>query len=207
MSESPKVGARRFRKHCCNALAKSLGPQAARTRREELSAALLAKPAFEQWVQAVEIVYPDSQIRLKAGRQAVQVVREVLVAGEAYGRQPATGEKTQVEFVSAEPDRPTACGLPPGGRKGCHLVSCAPAGRCGTASSVTTTPAFRFDATRSVQMRSRGLKPATLSIGRAAKKVVAYNGDYIADIAEGLQGKEDREIEDRAVTAGRRRRH
>jgi arginyl-tRNA synthetase len=107
-------GARRFRKHCCNATRQSLGRKP-RELAEELSAALLAKPAFEQWVQAVEIAGPGFlNIRLKAAAKQ-QVVREVLVAGEAYGRQPATGEKVLVVRLG-QPDRPTACGpRPPGG--------------------------------------------------------------------------------------------
>ena len=77
---------------------------------EELSAALLATPAFVQWVESVEIAGPGFlNIRLKiAARQ--EVVREVLAAGEAFGSQPARDERVLVEFVSANPTGPLHVG-------------------------------------------------------------------------------------------------
>jgi arginyl-tRNA synthetase len=53
---------------------------------------------------------------------------------------------------------------------------------------------------RSVQMRSRGLKPGDAD-WPSGEKAAAYNGDYIADIAEDFKAKKTVKSEDRAVTA------
>ena len=93
-------GARRFRQHGGHATRETARSKAARACRRT-GAALLATSSFSQWVQAVEIAGPGFlNVRLKTVAKQ-QVVREVLDAGEAYGRQPSTGEKVLVEFVSA----------------------------------------------------------------------------------------------------------
>ena len=200
--ESPKVAAHGdFASTAAMQLAKSLGRKP-RELAEELSAALLAKPAFEQWVQAVEIAGPGFLIiRLKAAAKQ-QVVREVLVAGEAYGRQPATGEKVLVEFVSANPTGPLHVGH---GRQAalgdaiCNLRA--------SQGDAVYREFYYNDAgvqiqtlARSVQMRSRGLKPGDAD-WPSGEKAAAYNGDYIADIAEDFKAKKTVKSEDRAVTA------
>ena len=162
----------------------------------------MAKPAFEQWVQAVEIAGAGFlNIRLKAAAKQ-QVVREVLVAGEAYGRQPATGEKVLVEFVSANPTGPLHVGH---GRQAalgdaiCNLRA--------SQGDAVYREFYYNDAgvqiqtlARSVQMRSRGLKPGDAD-WPSGEKAAAYNGDYIADIAEDFKAKKTVKSEDRAVTA------
>ena len=200
--ESPKVAAHGdFASTAAMQLAKSLGRKP-RELAEELSAALLAKPAFEQWVQAVEIAGPGFlNIRLKAAAKQ-QVVREVLVAGEAYGRQPATGEKVLVEFVSANPTGPLHVGH---GRQAalgdaiCNLRA--------SQGDAVYREFYYNDAgvqiqtlARSVQMRSRGLKPGDAD-WPSGEKAAAYNGDYIADIAEDFKAKKTVKSDDRAFTA------
>ena len=81
---------------------------------EALVRALQATPAFQRWVQALEIAGPGFiNLRLSpAAKQAV--VHEVLAAGTAYGRQPADpatpARRVMVEFVSANPTgRPNLC--------------------------------------------------------------------------------------------------
>ena len=79
-------------------LAKPLGRKP-RELAEQLSAALFAMPAFAQWVEAIEIAGPGFlNIRLKTAAKQ-QIVREVLAAGDTFGRQPARGgiERRQVE--------------------------------------------------------------------------------------------------------------
>ena len=129
-------------------------------------------------------------------------MREVLVAGEAYGRQPATGEKVLVEFVSANPTGPLHVGH---GRQAalgdaiCNLRA--------SQGDAVYREFYYNDAgvqiqtlARSVQMRSRGLKPGDAD-WPSGEKAAAYNGDYIADIAEDFKAKKTVKSEDRAVTA------
>jgi arginyl-tRNA synthetase len=77
---------------------------------EQLVAALKAQPAFERWVSALEIAGPGF-INLRLAPAAKQaVVAEVLAAPDAFGRQPANGQKLMVEFVSANPTGPLHVG-------------------------------------------------------------------------------------------------
>ena len=67
-------------------------------------------PAFQQWVEAVEIAGPGFlNLRLKPDAKQ-QTVREILAAGKAYGVLPASGQKLMVEFVSANPTGPLHVG-------------------------------------------------------------------------------------------------
>ena len=85
--ESPKVAA--HGDFACTAAMQLAKPLRLNPRQvaEQLRTALLASPAFAQWVEAVEIAGPGFlNFRLK--REAKQqVVREVLTAGSAFGRQ------------------------------------------------------------------------------------------------------------------------
>ena len=77
---------------------------------ENLREALLAQPAFQQWVQAIEIAGPGFiNFRLQPAAKQ-QVVREVLGAAQAFGHRPANGQKMLVEFVSANPTGPLHVG-------------------------------------------------------------------------------------------------
>ena len=200
--ESPKVVAHGdFASTAAMQLAKPLGRKP-RELAEELSAALLATPAFRQWVQAIEIAGPGFlNIRLKAAAKQ-QVVREVLIAGEAYGSQPATGEKVLVEFVSANPTGPLHVGH---GRQAalgdaiCNLRA--------SQGDAVYREFYYNDAgvqiqtlANSVQMRARGLKPGDAD-WPSGEKAAVYNGDYIADIAEDFKAKKTVKSDDRAFTA------
>ena len=104
--ESPKVAA--HGDLACTAamhLAKPLG-QNPRQVGEALRSALMATPAFMQWVKSIDIAGPGFlnlhlQARAKQG-----VVHEVLQAGPAFGQQPDRQQKVLVEFVSANPTGP-----------------------------------------------------------------------------------------------------
>ena len=89
--ESPKVAA--HGDFACTAamqLAKPL-KQNPRQTADALRARLLQSPAFERWVEAVEIAGPGFiNIRLKPAAKQ-ETVREVLQAGSGYGTKPADG--------------------------------------------------------------------------------------------------------------------
>ena len=165
---------------------------------EALREALLASPAFRQWVDAVEIAGPGFlNIRLKhAAKQ--EVVREVLAAGAAFGHQPSHGRRILVEFVSANPTGPLHVGH---GRQAalgdaiCNLFA--------TQGWNVWREFYYNDAgvqistlATSVQLRARGLKP-----GDAGWPEAAYNGDYIQDIADDFMARKSVKSDDREFTA------
>ena len=165
---------------------------------ENLRAALLAQPAFAQWVQDIDIAGPGFiNFRLKPEAKQ-QAVREVLAAGLAYGLRPATGQKMLVEFVSANPTGPLHVGH---GRQAalgdalCELFA--------SQGWAVTREFYYNDAgvqihtlATSTQARARGLEPDA-----AGWPERAYNGDYIADIAADFMAGKTVASDDRAVTA------
>jgi len=196
--ESPKVAAHGdFASTAAMQLAKPLGRKP-RELAEELSAALRATPAFGQWVEAIEIAGPGFlNIRLKTAAKQ-QVVREVLDARAAFGRQPTRTERVLVEFVSANPTGPLHVGH---GRQAalgdaiCNLLA--------TQGDDVYREFYYNDAgvqiqtlANSTQLRARGFKP-----GDAEWPEQAYNGDYIADIANDFKAKKTVRSDDREYTA------
>ena len=196
--ESPKVAA--HGDFACTAamqLAKGL-KQNPRQLGEALREALLATPAFQRWVDAIELAGPGFiNIRLKdAAKQAV--VAEVLAAGEAFGQQAATGQRVLVEFVSANPTGPLHVGH---GRQAalgdaiCNLLA--------TQGQDVYREFYYNDAgvqigtlANSTQLRAKGFKP-----GDAEWPEAAYNGDYIQDIANDFLAKKTVKSDDREFTA------
>ncbi len=196
--ESPKVAA--HGDLACTAamqLAKAL-KQNPRQLSETLRAALLATPAFERWVDAIEIAGPGFiNIRLKdAAKQAV--VHEVLQAGDDFGHQSAKTDKVLVEFVSANPTGPLHVGH---GRQAalgdaiCNLLA--------TQGQQVYRELYYNDAgvqigtlANSTQLRAKGFKP-----GDAEWPEAAYNGDYIQDIANDFLAKKTVKSDDREFTA------
>ncbi len=196
--ESPKVAA--HGDLACTAamqLAKAL-KQNPRQLGEALREALLATPAFQRWVEAIELAGPGFiNIRLKdAAKQAI--VAEVLQAGAAFGQQAATGGRVLVEFVSANPTGPLHVGH---GRQAalgdaiCNLLA--------TQGLEVYREFYYNDAgvqigtlAQSTQLRAQGVKP-----GDAAWPEAAYNGDYIQDIANDFLAKKTVQADDRAFTA------
>ena len=196
--ESPKVAA--HGDLACTAamqLAKPL-KQNPRQVAENLRATLMETPPFRRWVEAIDIAGPGFlNIRLKAQAKQ-QIVAEVLAAGQRFGVEPANGRRMLVEFVSANPTGPLHVGH---GRQAalgdaiCNLYA---------AQGWDVTREFYYNdagvqiATLavSVQMRAKGHKP-----GDPEWPEVAYNGDYIAEIAaDFLAGKTVRS-DDREFTA------
>jgi len=195
--ESPKVAA--HGDLACTAamqLAKAL-KQNPRQLSETLRTALLSTPAFERWVDAIEIAGPGFiNIRLKdAAKQAV--VHEVLQAAECFGDQVAQPNKVLVEFVSANPTGPLHVGH---GRQAalgdaiCNLLA--------TQGQQVYREFYYNDAgvqigtlANSTQLRAKGFKP-----GDAEWPEAAYNGDYILDIANDFLAKKTVKSDDREFT-------
>jgi arginyl-tRNA synthetase len=204
--ESPKVAA--HGDLACTAamqLAKAL-KQNPRQLSETLRSALLATPAFERWVDAIEIAGPGFiNIRLKdAAKQAV--VHEVLQAAECFGDQPAQPNKVLVEFVSANPTGPLHVGH---GRQAalgdaiCNLLA--------TQGQQVYREFYYNDAgvqigtlAKSTHMRSLGIKPGDASWPTDPdnpESKAFYNGDYIQDIANDFLAKKTVKSDDREFTA------
>ena len=165
---------------------------------EQLKAALEATPAFQRWVDAIELAGPGFlNIRLKPAAKQ-QVVRDVLSEKERYGQQTPRNERVLVEFVSANPTGPLHVGH---GRQAalgdaiCNLFA--------TQGWQVHREFYYNDAgvqietlTTSVQLRARGLKP-----GDAGWPDAAYNGDYIQDIANDFLARKTVQADDRSFTA------
>jgi len=204
--ENPKVAA--HGDLACTAamqLAKPLGRNP-RQLGEQLQAALAATPAFERWVQAIEIAGPGFlNIRLKPEAKQ-QVVREVLAEGERFGTQPSRGEKVLVEFVSANPTGPLHVGH---GRQA--AIGDALSNLYATQGWQVHREFYYNDAgvqidtlTKSTQLRAKGFKPGDACWPTDSENPLAknfYNGDYIQDIANAFLAKETVQADDRTFTA------
>ncbi|WP_411885649.1 arginine--tRNA ligase [Polaromonas sp. YR568] len=197
--ESPKVAA--HGDFACTAAMQLAKPLKLNPRQlaESLRAILLKAPAFERWVDAIEIAGPGFiNIRLKPAAKQ-ETVREVLQAGAAYGTQAAgSGLRMVVEFVSANPTGPLHVGH---GRQAalgdaiCNLFA--------TQGAQVWREFYYNDAgvqiqtlATSTQARAKGIKP-----GDAGWPESAYNGDYIADIAGDFLAKKTVKSDDREFTA------
>ena len=168
----------------------------------ELAAALVAllqaQPAVQRWVQDLEIAGPGFvNLRLKpAARQSV--VAEVLRDGADFGRLPTRVERVLVEFVSANPTGPLHVGHARQAALGdciCNLFH---------AQGWQVTREFYYNdagvqianLATSTRARLQGLKP-----GDEGWPEAAYNGDYIADIAEAYRARATVKADDREFTA------
>ncbi len=169
---------------------------------EQLRAALLASPAFVEWVDAVDIAGPGF-INIKLKPQAKQqVLREVLSQGNRFGCQATKGKRMMVEFVSANPTGPLHVGH---GRQAalgdaiCNLYQ--------TQGWDVYREFYYNDAgvqiatlASSTQLRARGFKPGDTE-WPSGENAAAYNGDYIADIAADFLAKKTVQSDDRSFTA------
>ena len=197
--ESPKVAA--HGDFACTAamqLAKGL-KQNPRQVAEALRTILLTQPIFVRWVQDIDIAGPGFiNIRLKPEAKQ-ETVREVLQAGTQYGvKSHIDAPRMVVEFVSANPTGPLHVGH---GRQAalgdaiCNLLV--------TQGARVYREFYYNDAgvqihtlATSTQARAKGIKP-----GDATWPELAYNGDYIADIAADFIAKKTVKSDDREFTA------
>jgi arginyl-tRNA synthetase len=200
--ESPKVAAHGdFAVTAAMQLAKPLKLNP-RQLGENLRTALLAQPAFAQWVDAVEIAGPGFiNIRLKPAAKQ-QVVREVLEAGTAFGVQPANGKHVLVEFVSANPTGPLHVGHGRQAALGDAICNLYQSQGWDVHREFYYNDAGVQIATlaNSTQLRARGFKPGDAE-WPSGENAPAYNGDYIADIAADFLAKKTVKADDREVTA------
>ncbi|MBQ5459212.1 MAG: arginine--tRNA ligase [Rhodocyclaceae bacterium] len=165
---------------------------------EQLRERLLATPAFQQWVQALELAGPGFlNIRLKPEAHQ-HTVREVLQQGAAYGTSSEPRGKVMVEFVSANPTGPLHVGH---GRQA--ALGDAISNLLATQGWQVHREFYYNDAgvqiatlTASVQARARGLAP-----GQEGWPDAAYNGDYIADIARDFLDKKTVHSDGQDITA------
>ncbi len=196
--ESPKVAA--HGDFACTAamqLAKPL-KQNPRQLAESLRSALLEMPSFVRWVEAIDIAGPGFlNIKLKPEAKQ-QIVKEVLAAGRAFGSQPPAGKRMMVEFVSANPTGPLHVGH---GRQAalgdaiCNLYA--------TQGWDVYREFYYNDAgvqiatlATSTQLRAKGFKP-----GDPEWPEAAYNGEYIAEIAQDFLAGKTVKSDDREFTA------
>ena len=166
---------------------------------DALRVILLAKPAFKRWVQDIEVAGPGFlNIRLKPEAKQ-ETVREVLRTGAQYGVKPSVaGQSVVVEFVSANPTGPLHVGH---GRQAalgdaiCNLF---------VTQGVRVYREFYYNdagvqiqtLATSTQARAKGIKP-----GDVTWPELAYNGDYIADIAADFVAKKSVRSDDREFAA------
>jgi arginyl-tRNA synthetase len=196
--ESPKVAAHGdFATTAAMQLAKPLKTNP-RQLAEALRTELLAHPAYAQWVQDVEIAGPGFlNIRLRPAAKQ-QVVHEILAAGADFGT-PATAGCAHAGGVRLGQSHRAAARGPraPGGagRRGLQ-----PGGQPGLGRD---REFYYNDAgvqiatlANSTQLRARGLKP-----GDTGWPEQAYNGDYIADIANDFLAGKSVQSDDRSFTA------
>ena len=173
---------------------------------EQLREVLLAAPAYQQWVQDIDIAGPGFiNILLKPAAKQ-QIVREVLSAKEQFGFQPDTGHKVLVEFVSANPTGPLHVGH---GRQAalgdaiCNLL--ASQGQDVYREFYYNDAGVQINTlANSTQLRAKGFKPGDdcwpTDPDNPASKAF-YNGYYIQDIANDFLAKKTVHADDRQFTA------
>ncbi len=204
--ESPKVAAHGdFAVTAAMQLAKPLKLNP-RQLGEQLREALLAAPAYQQWVQDIEIAGPGFiNIRLKPAAKQ-QIVREVLAAKDCFGFQPDNGQRVLVEFVSANPTGPLHVGH---GRQAalgdaiCNLFA--------TQGFKVYREFYYNDAgvqintlAKSTHFRAQGIQPGDPSWPvdpENPESKAFYNGDYIQDIATDFLAGKTVKSDDREFTA------
>ncbi|MEY2688956.1 MAG: arginyl-tRNA synthetase ArgS [Pseudomonadota bacterium] len=159
---------------------------------------LQAKPAVQRWVSALEIAGPGFiNLRLRdSARQ--QVVSAIRTAGEGFGLRGTNDRRVLVEFVSANPTGPLHTGHTRQACLGdaiCRLLE--------TQGWAVSREFYYNDAgvqiatlANSVQARLKGFKP-----GEPGWPESAYNGDYIADVANDFAAKATVHADDREYTA------
>ena len=155
--------------------------KSARTNPRALAQALVAALPQNPQIAKVEIAGPGF-INFFLDAQAYRAqVRQILDAGDAYGRNVDGGGRTVgVEFVSANPTGP----LHVGHGRAAAIGDCL--ARALAANGWNVKREFYYNdagvqinnLALSVQARARGLKP-----GDGQWPADAYNGDYIADVA------------------------
>jgi arginyl-tRNA synthetase len=148
---------------------------------------VLSQPGREELISSADIAGPGF-INLRVAEAAKQaVVKVVLAEGAQYGQsQAGAGKKVLVEFVSANPTGPLHVGHGRQGALGDAMSALLQSQGYDVMREFYYNDAGVQIATlaTSVQARAKGFKP-----GDAGWPESAYNGDYIADIAEDFKAK------------------
>ena len=157
----------------------------------ELAQALVERlkiqAGYDELIQACEIAGPGFINFRLSNAAKTSVINEVLTAGEAFGVVPAgpNSSKAMIEFVSANPTGPLHVGH---GRQA--ALGDALANLLATQGIRVHREFYYNDAgvqianlALSVKARLDGLKP-----GDSEWPEQAYNGEYIADIAQAFKG-------------------
>ena len=204
--ESPKVAAHGdLATTAAMQLAKPL-KQNPRQLAEQLCTTLRASPAFQTWVEALEIAGPGFiNIKLKPAAKQ-NVVCSVLGQDDCYGKQASNGKRMLVEFVSANPTGPLHVGH---GRQAalgdaiCNLFA--------TQGWQVYREFYYNDAgvqigtlATSTQLRAQGFKPGDACWPTDPDNPVSknfYNGEYIAEIAADFLATKTVASDDRVFTA------
>ena len=179
-------------------LARELGKSGAKSNPRALAQQLLdALPASDS-IAKIELAGPGFINFHLAPAAWQQQVRDIHAAGEAFGRNASGGGKTVgVEYVSANPTGPLHVGH---GRAGV-IGDCI--ARVMAANGWNVKREFYYNdagvqienLAKSVQCRAKGLKP-----GDADWPEAAYNGDYIADVAQAYLRGDSIEVDGHTVT-------
>ncbi|MFJ9532103.1 arginine--tRNA ligase [Herbaspirillum sp. NPDC101396] len=148
---------------------------------------VLSQPGREELISSADIAGPGF-INLRVADAAKQaVVKVVLAEGAQYGKSSAgAGKKVLVEFVSANPTGPLHVGHGRQGALGDAMSALLQSQGYDVMREFYYNDAGVQIATlaTSVQARAKGFKP-----GDAGWPESAYNGDYIADIADDFKAK------------------
>lgn len=165
----------------------------------QLIATISSDPSYSDVLSDIQIAGPGF-INLRVAARAKQaVITQVLSEGPCYGFQAANHQKVLLEFVSANPTGPL------------HVGHGRQAALGDALSNLMTTQGWQVhrefyyndagvqiqNLAISVQARAKGHQP-----GDAAWPTDAYNGEYIADIAQDfLARKSVKAADGEAVTA------
>ncbi|ASU37278.1 arginine--tRNA ligase [Herbaspirillum sp. meg3] len=148
---------------------------------------VLSQPGREELISSADIAGPGF-INLRVADAAKQaVVKTILAEGAQYGKSNAgAGKKVLVEFVSANPTGPLHVGHGRQGALGDAMSALLQSQGYDVLREFYYNDAGVQIATlaTSVQARAKGFKP-----GDAEWPESAYNGDYIADIADDFKAK------------------
>ena len=153
---------------------------------QEFVAKLATQHNYSTLLASAEVAGPGF-INLRLTQAAkTNVINSIFTEAESFGRQPVNDKKVLVEFVSANPTGPL------------HVGHGRQAALGDVLSSLLQTQGLQVhrefyyndagvqiqNLAISVQARAKGLKP-----GDAEWPVLAYNGEYIAEIARDYQSK------------------
>jgi arginyl-tRNA synthetase len=176
--------------YACN-IAMVLAKQA-RTNPRELAAALLESLPESGIIERVEIAGPGFINFFLSKQSRLNVIPNILQAGEAYGRSEfGAGKSILVEFVSANPTGPLHVGHGRGAAYGA------------TVSDLLETIGYKVDREYYVNDAGRQMDILTASIWlRYLEKcgleidfpANAYQGDYIRDIADKLLSEKQQSL-------------